>query len=160
RHWPHYYHVAWAPLSILATLWLARLPARPRGRLGLSSALAAYALVVAVAESASTYYQEGSTPWGDSHARYLVNNAAAHLDRLTTPETPVPICVWGNWTELYWRVPRPSVSRCIAPFCFDEIQPEIFDEWVQAMLAQRPPLLVTDRWMLGPSSVSSRHLGR
>src|SRR5262249_26874799 len=47
RHWPHYYHVAWAPLSILATLWLARLPARPRGRRGLSAALASYALILA-----------------------------------------------------------------------------------------------------------------
>lgn len=168
RHWPHYYHVAWAPLSILSTLWLSQLSGRPRRGIGrrLAWAVVCYTLVVAVGMSARAYLQERWWPLRSIHSRLShesptrlrVEVAAAYLERLTTPEMPVPICVWGDWAELYWRTPRPSVSKCIAPYFFDEIHPRVFNEWVEAMLAQRPPLVVTDGTMLGPTSESSRHL--
>ncbi len=166
RHWPHYYHVAWAPLSLLSTLWLSRLANRPRRRIGrgLAWAVISYTLVVAVGSSARAYLQEWSRPWTlsqlsrESHARLRVTEAAAYLERLTAPKMPVPICVWNDWAELYWRTHRPSVSTCVAPLLFDELHPRVFSEWVGAMLAQRPPLVVTDYSMLGPTSESIRHL--
>ena len=125
----------------------------------LARAVVSYTLVVAVASSAWSFLRERSLPWGESPAKSAVKEAAAYLERLTTPEMPVPICVWNDWAELYWRTPRPSVTICIAPTLFNEIHPRAFDEWVKAMLAQKPPLLVTDRWMLGPTSESLLHLG-
>lgn len=86
-----------------------------------------------------------------------VHEAADYLTRISPPNEPVAVCVWDQWAELYWRVPRPAPTRCVAPQCFYGFQQELFDEWVQAMLANPPSLIVADGSLLGPTCVNSKY---
>jgi len=45
----------------------------------------------------------------------------------------------------------------VAPQCFYGFQQELFDEWVQAMLADPPSLIVADGSLLGPTCVNSKY---
>ncbi len=152
RHWDHYYHVAWAPVSVLSVLWLSRSSMfakerRTRRRLawGLTIALPALAIVV----NGRGFMRQTLR---DDSPRAAIARAADFLEQNTRLDSPVPVCVWQPWCELYWRVPRPSVTRCIAPHCFYVIQRELFDEWVQAMIDRPPDLIVADGSLLGPMS--------
>ena len=40
------------------------------------------------------------------------------------------------------------------PQCFPDIEPALFAEWVDAMLQQRPPLIVTDASLLQPPGIT------
>jgi hypothetical protein len=86
-----------------------------------------------------------------------VHQAAEYLSQITSPNETVAVCVWDQWAELYWRVPLPAPTRCVAPQCFYGFQQELFDEWVQAMLANPPSLIVADGSLLGPTCVNSKY---
>jgi len=155
RHFAHYYHVGWPPVCILSVLWLSRsgpFGHNPRFCRHLAWGLAISFTVMGVVVNARGFVREALRP--DS-PRVAVRQAVDYLNRTTLPDTPVPVCVWGNWAELWWRAPRPSVTRCIAPQCFYVINREMFDEWVQAMIDRPPPMIVADASLIGPLSFYS-----
>jgi hypothetical protein len=152
RHWDHYYHVAWPSVCVLSALWISRAGLFPkkhqiRRRIawGLTIAATAMAVVVNGRGFLSQTFRIDSP-------RRAIARAVDFLDQTTRSDSPVPVCVWQPWSELYWRIPRPSVSRCIAPYCFYIIQREMFDEWVQAMIDRPPALIVADGSLVGPSA--------
>jgi hypothetical protein len=152
RHFAHYYHVAWPPVSILSVLWLSRaglfakdFKFRRRAAWGLAIAFTAMSVVLNVRGFVKEYRREDSP-------RIAVKSAADYLNQISTPDSIVSVPVWGQWAELWWRAPRLPVSRCFAPQCFYVINREMFDEWVQAMIDRPPDLIVADASLIGPLS--------
>lgn len=152
RHFAHYYHVAWPAVSVLSVLWLSRsglfandLRFRRRAAWGLATAFTAMAIVLNVRGFVREARRSDSP-------RLAIREAVDYLNQISTPNSTVPVCVWGQWAELWWRAPRPSVSRCIAPQCFYVINREMFDEWVQTMINRPPDLIVADGSLIGPLS--------
>jgi hypothetical protein len=152
RHFVHYYHVAWPPVSILSVLWLSRsgpMKHNYQFRRRLAWGLALAFVTMGVVVNARGFIREARR---DDSPLVTIRQAVDYLNQTTTPDTPVPVVVWGNWAELWWRAPRPSVTRCIAPQCFYVINREMFDEWVQAMIDRPPNLIVADASLIGPLS--------
>jgi hypothetical protein len=155
RHFAHYYHVVWPPVSVLSVLWLSRLglftrepQLRRKIAWGLAIAFASMGIVLNVRGLVRETFREDPP-------RVAIQQAADYLNQITTPDQPVPVPVWGKWAELWWRVPRPPVSRCFAPQCFYVIQRDMFEEWVKTMIDQPPPLIVADESLIGPLSHNS-----
>jgi hypothetical protein len=155
RHFAHYYHVVWPPVSVLSVLWLSRMglfAREPRFRRrvtwGLTIAFTAMAVVLNVRGFARETLR-------DDPPRVAIKQAADYLNQITTPDEPVPVPVWGQWAELWWRAPRPPVTRCFAPQCFYVINREMFEEWVKTMIDRPPPLIVADESLIGPLSHGS-----
>jgi hypothetical protein len=155
RHFAHYYHVAWPPVCILSVLWLSSprwLEFDDQFRRRVAWGMTVIFTATAVVLNGRGFMREASRP--DS-PRVAIRQAADYLNDIAPPNATVPVCVWGHWAELWWRVPRPSVTRCIAPQCFYVINREMFDEWVQAMIDRPPDLIVADASMIGPLSWNS-----
>jgi len=151
RAFEHYYQLIWSPLSVLAVLWLSQLqrgggpsPLAPRIAVG----LAAGVLVLAGGNELLQIRRWQQAASQGSAPVQAIETAAAFLDAETPADLCVPVCVWDPWTELYWRVQRPSVSHCAMPFCIAEIQPAMFAAWMEAMLRERPSLIVVDGSLL------------
>jgi hypothetical protein len=169
RHFPHYYHVIWPPIAILSTLWLSSISngsraSSPGSPLTIHhsplTTYARWALPLAFVFLAILFNARGLLALASGQElvhRTEVRQAADSLSQITSPNEPVAVCVWDQWAELYWRVPRPGVTRCVAPQCFYGFQQELFDEWVQAMLAHPPDLIVADGSLLGPSCINSKY---
>jgi hypothetical protein len=152
RHFAHYYHVAWPAVCVLSVLWLSRAGLfakdfrfRRRAAWGLAIAFTAMAVVLNVRGFIKESRREDSP-------RAAIREAVDYLNQISTPDSIVPVPVWGQWAELWWRAPRPSVSRCFAPQCFYVINRDMFNEWVQAMIARPPDLIVADGSLIGPLS--------
>jgi hypothetical protein len=155
RHFAHYYHVSWPPVSVLSVLWLSRMglfAREPRFRRrvawGLTIAFAAMAIVLNVRGFARETLR-------DDPPRVAIQQAADYLNQITTPDERVPVPVWGQWAELWWRAPHPPVTPCFAPQCFYVINREMFEEWVRTMIDRPPPLIVADESLIGPLSHGS-----
>jgi len=151
RHFTNYYAMLIGPLAALGGLGLAALSATREIRRGIRVLLVAYA-VVAVGFNAFDNYQlaKDYRMRSPSNARTQVTYTGEFFDLLIPQNELVVVCVWGNWAELYWRVPRPSPSRHIIPWNLAETRPEFFDEWARDVLANLPEWIVTDNSLLGP----------
>jgi hypothetical protein len=152
RHFAHYYHVAWPPVCVLSVLWLSRsgLFARdPRFRRRVAWGMSIAFTVMAVVLNARGFVREVRR---NDSPRVAIQQAVDYLNQVSTPDSIIAVPVWGQWAELWWRAPRPSVSRCFAPQCFYVINREMFEEWVQAMIDRPPGLIVADASLIGPLS--------
>jgi hypothetical protein len=143
RSYAHYYHFLWAPLSVLGTLWLA---GRWSGRLAkgvqrrIVVGVAVGSLALAALHEAYSAARNVRDYWAGTHPRAVVDDAAGWLAAGTREETPVVVHVWGDWAELYWRVPRRSPS-----FSMPHVLPPIlFNDWIQATLAEPPEVICWD----------------
>jgi len=154
RAFIHYYHVIWAPMSVLGALWLDILfrkrPIRSFG-LPLAGALIVFTVAYAALDLSGAAIRQAHAGLALG-TNQLVRPVAADLNDLIPPNEIAPICVWGHWSELYWRVPRRSVTPAMVPIIFLEIAPELFDQWTAAMLESRPSIIVFDEWGFGPTS--------
>jgi hypothetical protein len=154
RDFVHYYHVIWAPLAVLATLWLDILCGRRAFRivaLPLATALISFTVsagVLSLTRAAVRQARAGLAPG----SKRIVLAVAAELNRLIPSDEIAPICVWSYWSELHWRVRRRSVSPALVPIVFLDIAPDMFDQWTAAMLERPPAMVVFDEWGLGPTS--------
>jgi hypothetical protein len=159
RHFPHYYQLIWPPLSILAVFWLAPLqnikdPNGTTGRIALGAVFGVVALTLLT--TATDFWRWRKTVAAGTDPVAAIQEAADFLNAKTDTSVVVPICVWGNWAELYWRVPRSSVTSCTVPPCIAEIEPTRFQSWVAAMIEQKPPLIVADSCLLYPPGAHAR----
>ncbi len=158
RHYEHYYHPLWAPLSVLAALWLTIVfPGRRRrpAALRLGLALVVFTTGYAALDTASvgiTKAQAGMVRGTNQMVRLVADD----LNRLIPRDEVAPMCVWSEWAELNWRVRRPSVTPVSAPILFVDMAPDLFDQWTTAMIERRPDVMVFDNWGLGPSSIKGR----
>ena len=149
RHYGHYYHFLCTPLAILSTLWVYRLEELER-HLGLPRLLGVSVLVSTAVMAISLSLIQAILVVNKSPFSEIVmheeriRDAVRLISELSDDKAVVPMCLWSDWSELYWRSPRPSVSPCTSPFCFDEVQPRMFDDWAQAMLKNCPQLIITD----------------
>jgi hypothetical protein len=145
RHYDHYYHLCWAPVSLVSTMWLTVLSKRPGNRRprftsALSWGLALGVVVISVlfniqlAVKATRDLREGTHRWS------AIEKAVAYLNRTAPPAVPVVMNLWGDWAELYWRSPRPAPSLPIPHV----VPTDRYSEWVDATLANPPRLIVTD----------------
>jgi hypothetical protein len=142
RHYPHYYHVLWAPWGLLAALWV---PGLQRLRGGWSPAIArrvvsavlAAVVLMAIAENA---YEVGKWLSGGRERTVRIERVAEELRRRTDADAPLPMYVWLDWAELYWRVPRPAVKWSVPQVLPDEM----LDRWAEGVLKTRPPMIVYD----------------
>jgi hypothetical protein len=151
RHFPHYYEPIWPSLSILAAFWLVPLQSfkdhtGATGRIALGVVVGVVALTLL--STATDFWRWRKTVTAGTDPMATIDEAAGYLSAKTDAGALVPICVWGHWAELYWRVPRPSVTTCTVPPCIAEIEPGRFQAWVTAMVRQRPPLIVADSSLL------------
>jgi hypothetical protein len=121
---------------------------RRRVAWGLTIAFAAMAIVLNVRGFARETLR-------DDPPRVAIQQAADYLNQITTPDERVPVPVWGQWAELWWRAPHPPVTPCFAPQCFYVINREMFEEWVRTMIDRPPPLIVADESLIGPLSHGS-----
>jgi hypothetical protein len=157
RHYDHYYHLCWAPLSLLSVMWLGRirrhgleahptwhgLPARGKRLVRsstLGAVLAAAAIVIAVvfniqgAAKAMRDLRAGTHPWK------AIADAVEYLDRTTRPDEPVLMNLWGDWAELFWRARRPAPSLPIPHV----VPSDRYTAWISAVRANPPSTIVTD----------------
>ena len=154
RHFEHYYHTLWAPLAVLGALWLTvAFPERSRRPVatGLVAALLVYTVGYATIDTVCLVVakkQAGMAPGTNK----IVRSVATDLNRLIPPGEIAPVCVWSQWAELLWRVRRPSLTPALVPILFLDMAPDLFDQWVAAMLAHPPNIVVFDYWGMGPSS--------
>ena len=162
RHYPHYYYVIWAPIAILATLWLHRLdvliaakgpdttdnssPLTPVTRRLVAATLTAV-IVLGVARNG---YAAGE--WRNRY-RHRETQLAQIAETLNAPadlKQPLPMYVWLDWAELYWRVPRPGVKWSVPHVLPDDL----FEIWVEEVLRSRPEQFVYDASFSGRVSTS------
>ncbi len=154
RHYEHYYHPLWAPLDILAALWLTIVfPGRRRRPVALWLALALVVFTVGyaaldTARVAVSKAQAGMVPGTNQMVRMVADD----LNRLIPPDEVAPMCVWSHWAEINWRVRRRSVTPALVPILFVDMAPDLFDQWTTAMIERRPDVVVFDHWGFGPSS--------
>lgn len=143
RSYAHYFHFLWAPISILAVMWMV-----PLVRLETSNALrqrlilgimAGTLLVAGLQQGYRAAKVLRDSPLREQ-GRTQLEAAVEYLNRNVPPQTPTLVNVWGDWAELYWRVPRPAPS-----FSIPHVLPrDLFDTWAEATLAQPPDLVVWD----------------
>jgi hypothetical protein len=67
--------------------------------------------------------------------------AVDQVDALAWPREPVAVYVWGDHSELYWRIDRPLVSYSIPQV----LPAKMLDEWADAVLKQPRVIVVVDR---------------
>jgi hypothetical protein len=150
RGFEHYAHHIWAPLSILAVLWLARIANPPHLSRQLAMGIGLGVLFLTLGHDLQRFRLWQKAVAAANDRLQIIDQAARFLEEQSSPQAKMPVCVWGDWAELYWRVPRPSVSRCVMPICIAEIEPALFADWVAALVKTRPPLLVVDGTVLRP----------
>lgn len=152
RHFEHYYHTLWGGFAVLGSLWLtiAFPDLRPRPMAWrLAVALSVYTVAYASLQFAHIARKQTKMVPGSNK---MVRAVAADLNRLIHPNEVAPVCVWSGWSELIWRVHRPSVSPVLVPILWLDMAPDLLDEWTAAMLAHPPNLIVFDYWAPGPGS--------
>jgi hypothetical protein len=140
RHYAHYYHLVWPPLSLLAALWLGSASRFGRHRLPgrLIPGVACGALMIGCLQQAYSAAKVLSA--GDESPRRQIAAVAEFLSRETSPRTPVLVHVWRDWAELYWRVPLAAPS-----FPIPHVLPgPLFNQWLTVTLAQPPDFIVWD----------------
>ena len=147
RHFLHYYHLIWTPLSILSVLWLSQIrtaggSANHAGQIAWGIAVGVLAL--GMGNNLNHWWQWRNAARSGTDPVACIEQAAAYLQSATPAEMVVPVCVWSRWAELYWRVPRPAMANCAIPCCFPLINPPVFRKWVDAMTRSKPPLVVVD----------------
>jgi hypothetical protein len=143
RGYAHYFHFIWAPLSLLAVLWLVLVLRRAEGKAArrrLILGVAAGVLLVAGLQQGYRAVKALRDSQPGEHGPTQLEAAVEYLDRNVAPQRPTLVHVWGDWAELYWRVPRPAAS-----FSIPHVLPgELFDTWAKATLADPPEFVVWD----------------
>jgi hypothetical protein len=138
RHYDHYYHLCWAPMSLLSVLWLGRIrgPRTSALRWGLAAGAIAVAVLLNVygAAKARRDLRDGRHRWSQ------IAEAAQYVNQTTLPDEPVLMNLWGDWAELYWRSPRPAPSLPIPHV----VPSDRYSQWISDTLAAPPRLVVTD----------------
>jgi hypothetical protein len=148
RHYDHYYHVCWAPISLISVMWLDNIGVLTRGaadrRLprvsflswGLTAGVIGVAVLFNTYGAAKAYrdLRAGTHRWS------AIADASDYLNRTTPRDVPVLMNLWGDWAELYWRAPRPAPSLPIPHV----VPQDRYGEWVSETVASPPKLIVTD----------------
>ncbi|GAB4148519.1 MAG: hypothetical protein Tsb009_22350 [Planctomycetaceae bacterium] len=143
RHYLHYYHVLWGPLSLLAAYGLMRIRRGDTEWFG--SRKIQYTLVGTVVTLAVLQNAYGIGKWyvtrnQETNSRRRVMEIAKALRELTEADTPVAMYVWLDHAELYWRVPRNSGTYSI-PHVLPDSR---LEEWAREILSSKIPFLVID----------------
>lgn len=145
RHYLHYYHTLWAPLSLIAALGLSEFSKNPKTRPAARSLIRAVAITVvglAVLQNAYGIGKWASNRHTAADRQQPVIEAAEYLQQLTDADTPVALDLWLDNAELYWRVRRESGT-----FPIPQVLPgPKLKEWSKYVLENNVPILV-----VGPS---------
>ncbi|MFO0892044.1 MAG: hypothetical protein U0790_23270 [Isosphaeraceae bacterium] len=156
RHFPHYYHGLWAPLAILSPLWLSRLAivagSRPLSRTLALGLVGGVVLACGLLQSVRVLAVAARGP-DEVSAR--VREAAEYLEATTSTDEVVPYLLYGDWAELFWRVPRPPMAGCVAPALFaphgdSGHHPQRFRRWLSAVRTDPPRVVVARETDLAP----------
>eukprot|EP00913_Durusdinium_trenchii_P023342 g21920.t1 len=143
RHYYHYYHPIWAPLSLIASIGLAAFArnriTRAASRL-LIRAVVVTSIGLAVVQNLYGIGKWASTRGTERDPHKPVLDATAFLKGKTNADTPVAMYVWLDNAELYWRVRRESGTYPI-PQVLPNDRLEI---WSQHVLQKNVPLLIVD----------------
>jgi hypothetical protein len=143
RHYLHYYHFLWGPLGLLSTLWLSGSWHGAEAR-RLQRRLVVGVVVGSLAAALLQQgFQAARAVRGDQQpdqSRAALAEAATYLAQQTAPDVNVLVHVWGDWAELYWRVPRPACSYSIPHV----LPADLFGPWQAAVLAEPPRFIVWD----------------
>lgn len=143
RHYLHYYHGLWAPLSLIAAIGLGEFsrkrPTKNATRIVLRGVLV-ISVTVAVMQNLYGFAQWKFAKLNGSDHQTPILDAAAFLDESTDDDTPVAMYVWLDNAELYWRVRRESGTSPI-PQVLTEDRLEV---WSQYVIEHKTPLIVVD----------------
>lgn len=174
RHYPHYYHVIWAPVASLAALWITRLEAFSAARISsddqksphpathdaVTTTLLTGRLIAATVSAVIVLgVVRNGYAAGEWRTRYRprIEHLQQIAESLNVPgdlQRPLAMYVWLDWAELYWRVSRPGVRWSVPHVLPDDL----FDQWAEEVLRSRPEQFVYDASFL--ERVSTNPLGQ
>jgi hypothetical protein len=151
RHFLHYYHFLVVPLAFLAGLFVVQVCKPDEVPWWLQPFLVGLILgcfIVAFPSHVRLAAKEFLE--SPDHPATTIGLAADYLNHRTSADEPVMMCVWGDVAELYWRVPRPAVSRHAMPENLPIIRPEVFAEWMADLFKCPPRYVVIDNRFENP----------
>lgn len=174
RHYEHYYHPIWAPLSLIAALGcgtLTRNFSRRADRRRFTWIVIGSVVGLAVAQNLYGLGKAWTARRAGDTAEAHIAEATAYLKPKKNDGIPIAMYVWLENAELYWRTAAESGTYPIPQVLPDDR----LEVWSRFVIDQKIPLLVVDasfddrktgsrafeelRNMLGSTYVEIRRIG-